>query len=34
MAFSVDTDRWHCATVDDLRTQRFLMRDAAVVRLR
>jgi len=33
IAFGVNEDRWLCATVVDLRTQKTLMRDASVVRL-
>ncbi len=33
IAFFVNEDRWLCATVDDLRTKKTLMRDEPVVRL-
>ena len=33
IAFFVNEDRWLCATVDDLRTRKTLMRDEPVVRL-
>jgi molecular chaperone DnaK (HSP70) len=33
VAFGISSDRWLCATVLDLKTQRLLMRDEAVVRL-
>ena len=33
IAFGVNTDRWLCASVFDLHRQRFLMKDASVVRL-
>jgi hypothetical protein len=34
IAFAVSTERWLCATVQDLRIRRVLMHEASVVRLR
>lgn len=33
IAFGVNDDRWLCATVYDLRTKRYMMREEPVVRL-